>query len=185
MNKLLILSVMALMMPIAPALACFPEDDETKEVLFAAGLRGRTPDDTAFQFGRDPLPMSFCEKDEPGFVVVNGKCYDFDAITDFETEEDCQADEVCKAYREQQEGEQEHFKCPAGATGEGPDCTELKSLEEQEYEQNQDRTDDPNHGEIKGDEELVQDQEQDEEEHQEEEEQGQEESEQTTQETAE
>jgi hypothetical protein len=36
-----------------------------------------------------------------GWVIVSGKCYDQDAITDFETEKECQANPICKAYREQ------------------------------------------------------------------------------------
>ena len=46
--KLLILSAMALLLPIMPALACFPDsddDEKTKEILFAAGLRGSTSTD--------------------------------------------------------------------------------------------------------------------------------------------
>ena len=44
-------------------------------------------------------PIEQCN--ESGWVIVSGKCYDQDAITDFETEEECQADPICKAYREQ------------------------------------------------------------------------------------
>jgi hypothetical protein len=197
MSKLLILLAMALLLPIMPALACFPSGDETQDVLFAAGLRGRTSEETAFQFGRDPIPMSFCELDEPGFAVVNGKCYDVDAITDFETEEECQADSVCKAYREQQQQEQESNRNPEDIdickeTPTFPTCYEDAFPPKPEPEPVLDcsheglGTDgcrpiaeeqgDPNHGEIKGDEEL----EQDEEEHQEEEKQGKEEPKETT-----
>ena len=171
--KLLFILMAALLLPVVPALACFPDDSESDGILFAS--EGRN-------FDRNPLPMSFCESDEVGFVIVNGKCYDFDAITDYDTEEECQADPVCKAYREEQKQGQddEYLRCPAD-TGSG--CKELKSIEEQNQEQDLERTDDPNHGEIKGDEELEQDQ--SEEEHQEEEEQGQAQgdSEQTTSET--
>jgi hypothetical protein len=44
-------------------------------------------------------PIEQCN--ESGWVIVSGKCYDQDAITDFETEEKCQAYPICKAYREQ------------------------------------------------------------------------------------
>ena len=99
MNKLLILSAMAFfaaLMPIVPALACFPDPEaaEDEKVLFASEHQDRS-------FTRAPIPMSFCDSGEVGFVVVMGKCYDFDAITDYDTEEECQADPVCKAYREQ------------------------------------------------------------------------------------
>ena len=96
MNKLLILSVMVLLLPVVPALACFDSDSTLFRTSSEGAHGGRS-------FTREPIPMSFCESGEHGFVVVMGKCYDQDAITDFDTEEECQADPVCKAYREQQQ----------------------------------------------------------------------------------
>ena len=190
--KLLFILMVALMLPVVPALACFPQAQE-EEVLFAS--EGRN-------FDRNPLPMSFCELPEPGFVVIKGKCYDFDAITDFDTEEECQADEICKAYREQQQKQYDedgtyHMDCskayrPMIGCGDDivgttpmPPSAEPSPPEECSHEGLGPDVcrpiQDPNHGEIKGDEEL--EEEQDEEEHQEEEEQGQETTEETTGET--
>jgi hypothetical protein len=181
MNRILILSVMAFfaaLMPIVPALACFPENTQTGEVLFASSDGGRS-------FSNEPLPMLYCESGEKGFVIVNGKCYDQDAILDFETEEECQADEVCKAYREQQKQQEEpEPRPPCQPSGDLDVCIpwdDDKIVEEPEPALCTGLCDDPNHGEIKGDEEL--DLAEDEEEHQKEEEQGQEESEETTAET--
>ncbi len=170
MNKILILSAMAFfaaLMPIVPALACFPDPESETKI---------ETEEVAFQFGRDPIPMSFCELPEPGFVVVNGKCYDFDAITDFETEEECQADEICSAYREEQRKAEEpepSQRPPCKPSGDLDICIpwdDERIIEEPEPALCTGLCDDPNHGEIKGNEELTQD----EEEHQEEEEQGQE-----------
>jgi hypothetical protein len=184
--KLLFIMMAALLMPIVPALACFPSDTQTEEVLFQS-------EDQDQSFSDEPLPMRYCESGENGFVIVNGKCYDQDAITDFETEEECQADAVCKAYREQQKKAEEPG--PGCLTSFGPPeqgyCHPSPELEplppspmpgpildsfEDLNMKNPDRTDDPNHGEIKGDEELTED----EEEHQEEEKQGEEEQKETT-----
>jgi hypothetical protein len=170
MNRILILSVMAFfaaLMPIVPALACFPSDTQTEEVLFQS-------EDQDQSFSNEPLPMLYCESGEKGFVIVNGKCYDQDAILDFETEEECQADEVCKAYREQQKQQEEpEPRPPCQPSGDLDVCIpwdDDKIVEEPEPALCTGLCDDPNHGEIKGNEELTQD----EEEHQEEEEQGQE-----------
>jgi hypothetical protein len=59
-----------------------------------------------YETGQNPNPQGFKEYpleqcEESGWVVVSGKCYDQDAITDFETPEECQTDPICKAYREQ------------------------------------------------------------------------------------
>lgn len=188
--KLLLIMMAALMLPIVPALACFPENDETERI--GEGAHGGR------SFTREPIPMSFCESGERNFVVVNGKCYDQDAITDFDTEEECQADEICRAYWEEQSKTrnpedidicketptfptcyEDAFAPPTpepepigDCSHEGDDVDVCRPVE------------DPNHGEIKGDEELAEE-EQNEEEHQEEEEQGQEESKETTAETVE
>ena len=92
--------------------------------------------------------MSYCESGERGFVVVMGKCYDFDAITDYDTEEECQADEVCKAYREEQRKQTETPEpwMTCDAIGGCHPTPEPEPLSEP--------IGDPNHGEIKGDEEL-------------------------------
>lgn len=179
MNKLFILSAMALLLPVVPALACF--DDGTLFRTSSEGAHGGR------SFTREPIPMSFCESGERSFVVVMGKCYDQDAITDFDTEEECQADPVCEAYREQQR--QDRQECDPQYNLACQDDTSLPPPELRAPEPAPSPPEecsheglgpdvcrpidqgDPNHGEIKGDEEL----EQDEEEHQEEEEQGQEE----------
>ena len=98
-------------MPIVPALACFPDPEETEEILFTSSGNSNNFDED-YAFTRDPIPMSFCDSGEGGFVIVNGKCYDQDAITDYDTEEECQADPVCKAYREQNRPcEEYHVAC--------------------------------------------------------------------------
>ena len=91
-RNILIITVIAALVPTAMSNVSASADAEI-------ALFSRASVDTAFQFGRDPIPMSFCESGEHGFVVVMEKCYDQDAITDFETEEDCYADDVCRSYR--------------------------------------------------------------------------------------
>jgi hypothetical protein len=54
-NKLLILSAMALLLPVMPALACFPDaDSDADEILFAPALRGRTATEDCQANGLNP-----------------------------------------------------------------------------------------------------------------------------------